>query len=102
MAVDDDQRGPILGRVKRIERAIEHDQIVRITNACDIPTEPDETCRDVVRVRERGIAFDGDMIVVGHKIQQRFASLLVTRERGGFAADAFHEVAVAADRVHAL
>ena len=61
----------------------------------DVPAVRREAQRDVVGVRELGRAVDRDVVVVVDEHQP--AELEVTGERRGLVADAFHEVAVAAD-----
>ena len=59
-----------------------------------------EALRDVVAVRERGVAVDRDVVVVVDEHQA--AELQVAGERRGLVADALHEVAVAADAEDAV
>ena len=59
-----------------------------------------EALRDVVAVRELGVAVDRDVVVVVD--EHHAAELQVAGERRGFVADALHQVAVAADAEHVV
>ena len=64
VAVHDDQRGSIGRSLERVERTLEHREIVGVPDTRDIPSVPDEASGDVIAVAQRGVAFDGDVIVV--------------------------------------
>ncbi len=72
-------------------------QIVGIFHAEDVPTVAFEAQGDVLGERQIGFAFDRDLVVVVHPDEVR--ELQVAGDRSGFARDAFHQVAVAAQDV---
>ena len=97
VAVQNDQRRPALrssGRSRAHPRSL---QIVGIANAQHIPPIGKKTRRDVLGEGDLGVAFDGDVVVVVDPAQ--IVELKMAGERGGLRADAFHQAAVAADRI---
>ena len=77
--------------------ASEHFLIVGVADARDVPAVADEARGDILAECQRGVAFDGDVVVVVDPAE--IGEPQVTRERGSFAADAFHHAAVAGQRV---
>ena len=61
----------------------------------DVPPIRFEALADVVAVGQRGVAVDGDVVVVVDADQ--VAETLMAGKRGGLVADALHEAAVAGD-----
>ena len=97
MAVDDDEGGPVAGALEHVQRAFQHLQIVGIADARDIPAIADEAGGHVLAERQRGMAFDGDLVVVVNPA--KIGKAMVARQRRGFPADALHHVAIAANGV---
>ena len=64
VAVDDDERRAIGRVLERAERALEHREVVGVADPRHVPPVADEPRRHVVAERERGVAFDGDVVVV--------------------------------------
>src|SRR5438552_3727856 len=61
VAVDDDQRRPIVSRLRRLQRALEHLEIVCVADAGHVPAVGDEAGRDVLGERPLGMALDRDL-----------------------------------------
>ena len=64
MTVDDDQSRSVIGRLEDFHRSIEGIQIIGITDSGDVPAVSQEAGGDVVRVRQLGVTFDRDVVVV--------------------------------------
>src|SRR3954447_18133587 len=64
VAVDDDQRLTVTGLAEGLEGTREHLQVVGIAHPRDVPAVADESRGDVVATRQRGVALDGDLVVV--------------------------------------
>ncbi len=96
-AVEDDERGPALGLLKDPERVLDAIDVVGVAHAQHVPPVGQEPARDVLGEREVGAPFDGDVVVVEDPTEVVQAE--VAGERCRFGADAFHQAAVAADRV---
>ena len=92
--------GRSVGPRERIERAIEHLEVVRVADARHIPAVGDEACRHVLAERQRRRSLDRDPVVVVDPAQ--VAELEVAGERGRLARDAFHHAAVAGERVNVV
>ncbi len=91
-----EQRGSCLLGDAGAEPRLQRVEIVRgLTELHDMPAVRFEPLRDVVGVRELGRAVDRDVVVVVDEDHAPEAQ--VPGERRGFVADAFHQVAVAAD-----
>ena len=71
-----------------------------LAEVLDMPAVRLEAHANVVAIRERGVAIDGDVVVVVDADQ--VAEALVAGERRGLVADAFHEAAVASDHERAV
>ncbi len=97
VAVNDDQSRTVFGVTEDLEGAVEHFEIIGIGNAGDIPAIADEAGGDVFAERPIGGAVEGDVVVVVHPAQ--VGKLQMPRQRSSFAADALHQVAVAAHGV---
>ncbi len=97
VTVDDDERGPLVLLLERLEGAGEHLEVVRVADARDVPAIGDEARGDVLGERESRVPLDRDLVVVVDPAEVR--ELEMPGQRGGFAGDAFHHVAVAAERV---
>ena len=81
VAVDDDQRRPIVGGLEDVERAAEQIEIVGVADARDVPAVADEARRDVIAVGEGGVALDGDVVVVVDPAQVRQLQVAGDRAR---------------------
>ena len=98
VAVDDDQRRPVVGLQERLVGAAEHRQIVGIGDARDVPAVARHTSSSTSSSNDHFAGpFDRDAVVVVDPAEIR--KLEMSGERCGFVADAFHHVAVAAQRV---
>ena len=64
VAVDDDQRRAILHVLERLERPVEHFQIVGVADASDVPSVADEARSNVVAEGPIGVTLDRDLVVV--------------------------------------
>ena len=72
-------------------------QIVGIADPQHVPAIGEEARRDILGEGDAGLAFDGDVVVVVDPAQ--VVELEMAGERGRLRADAFHQAAVAANRV---
>src|SRR5262249_3410725 len=79
------------------EGTLDQLQIVGVPNACHVPAVTDEPRRYVVAVGERGVAFDGDVVVVIDPAQ--VGEFQVPRHRRSLSRDSLHHAAVSAQRV---
>ena len=84
--------------LKRSKCPRQHVQIVRVAHARYVPAVGEEARRHVLAECQRGVAFNGDVVVVVNPAQVRKPQ--VPRQRRRFARDAFHHAAVSAKRVH--
>ena len=100
VGVDDDQRRTRDLALRCADSQVHQVQVVHVGDIEHIPMPSAETRRHVVGESQRGAAFDGDVIVVVEPDEVRQAK--VAGNRGGFVADAFHQVAVAAEGVDAI
>ena len=96
VAADDDHRGLVFGAEEFFVGFEQGFGIVGIGAADDIPAEAFEAGGDIVGVGEFGVAFDRNVVVVVDPAE--FIELKVAGDRGGFVRDAFHQVAVTAER----
>ena len=96
-AVEDDERGPALGLLKDPERVLDAIDVVGVADAQHVPPVGQEAGRDVLGERQVGAPLDGDVVVVEDPTEVIQAQ--VAGERCRLGADAFHQAAVAADRV---
>ena len=83
--------------LERLERALEHLQVVGVADARDVPAVADEARGHVLAERQRRVALDGDVVVVVDPAE--VGELQVAGQRRGLAGDAFHHAAVAAQGV---
>ena len=97
VAVDDDERGSAGLGSEGVERARQHGEVVGVADAGDVPAESDEAGGDVLGEGQRGVALDGDLVVVVDPAQVGQAQ--VPGKRRGLRGDAFHQVTVAAEGV---
>src|SRR5579885_973487 len=65
-----------------------------------VPTVSLETLCNVFRIGQAGSASERNVVLVVQKDQ--FAESQMSRERSGFMADAFHQIAIAADAVRVM
>jgi hypothetical protein len=99
-ASDDDQRRLVGRVVELLDRRTQRLDVVGITNLHDVPTEPFKPLADVFRKCEFGIALDRDVIIVVQPAE--VGQLQMSGDGCRFAADAFHQIAVAAHGVHVV
>ena len=97
VAVDDDQRRPIIRLLEDLQGPVQHRRVVGVAHAGDVPAVADEPGGDVLAEGQLGVAFDGDLVVVVDPAEVR--QLEVRGQRGGLAGDALHHATVAADGV---
>ena len=97
-AVDDDDGRPIVGAAERLQRARERGGVVGVAQPRHVPAIAAEPAFDVLAESKVGMALDGDRVAVVDPAQ--IGEVEMAGERGRLAGDAFHEVAVAADRVN--
>ena len=64
MGIDNDQRRPILRVFERREGTLEQLQIVGVAHSRHVPAIASEACCDVIAIGQRGVAFDGDVVVI--------------------------------------
>ena len=83
-------------RAGRLERLRDRGEIVAVPDPDDVPSVGLETERHLLAEGERGVAVDGDVIVVVE--QGELAQPEMTREGDRLARDPFHQVAVAGER----
>src|SRR5262245_58168156 len=75
VAVDDEERRPVVRALERRECALEHVEVVGIADADDVPAVREEAARDVVAERQLRVAFDRDVVVVVDPAQVRDAQV---------------------------
>ena len=97
MAVENDQRRPVFRLAEDRERVLDPLQIIGIADAQHVPMVSEEAGRDILGEGDAGLAFDGDVIVVVDPAQIVEGEMAGQRRR--LRADAFHHVAVAANRI---
>ena len=100
MRVDDDQRGTRHFALRRPDGHVDQLQVVHVGDVQHVPVPAAEARGHVVAEGQRGAALDGDVIVVVEPDQVRQAEM--SRDRRCFVADAFHQVAIAAEDVGAI
>ena len=98
MALDDDQCRRVMDGAERLEGLRESLRVIGVANVQHVPAISAETRRDVLAECEIRVAFDGYAVAVIDPAQ--IAEHEAARERGRFAGDALHHVAVAAHRVN--
>ena len=97
VAVEDDERRPVVGAGEGRERRLELLGVVGVIDVQDVPTVAAEASADVLGEGDVGPAIDRDVVVVVDPAQIRQREMPGERRR--LAGDAFHHVAVAAERV---
>ena len=100
VAIDDDQRRPVRLPLRRLDGDVDQSEIVDVADAQHIPVPALEARGHVVAEGQRSVALDGDVIVVVEPDQVGQPEM--SGDRGRFVADAFHQVAIAAERVNAV
>src|SRR5262249_36956702 len=98
VAVNYDQRWPIVALLEFSVSAREHVEIIGVADASYVPSVADETSHHIFAERPVGGTVERDAIVIVDPAEIR--KLQMSGERSCFAADAFHDVAVAADGVN--
>ncbi len=92
-----DQRRTVGLLLGRLERAVEHGEVVRVSHAGHVPAVRDEAGGYVLAEGQLGVAFDRDAVVVVDP--DEVVELEVAGQGGGLTGDAFHHAAVSAQRV---
>ena len=100
VTIHDDESRSISACARVLVGTIECTEIIRITNAQDIPSVADVSSRDIIRIRKRRVAFNRDVIEVVDPTHIRKTKM--TSQARRFARDSFHHATVAADRPHAV
>ena len=101
VAAQDQQARAIGDRDRIVQRDLKSVAIVGdLTEVLDMPAVRLEPQTNVVAIGERGIAIDGDVVVVVDADQ--VAEALVPGQRSGFVTDAFHEATVASNHEGAV
>ncbi len=78
-----------------IERQVDGVEVIAVIHVLHVPAICLEALAHVLAEGERGIAVDGDVVVVVDEAE--LAQPEVSRKAGRFAGDAFHEVTIAAE-----
>ena len=97
-AVDDDQRRLVFGAAECFYRFGERRPIIGVAHAHHVPAIAFEPALHVFAEGELGVAFDGHRVAVVNPAQIGEAEMAGKRRR--LARHAFHQIAVAADRVN--
>ena len=97
MAVDDDEGGRIRPAAEACEGLVERLYVVGILHVLDVPAIGAEAHGHVVAEGQVRMAFDGDAVIVVDPAQ--VAELEMAGQRRRFVGNAFHHVAVAAQRI---
>jgi hypothetical protein len=97
VTVHDDERGTVVGFFERRKRARQHFLVVGITDPQDVPAIAEIARGDVFSEGQRGIAFNGDFVVVVNPTQVR--ELEMARQRRRFPRNALHHAPVAAQGI---
>ncbi len=101
VAANDDQRRPPALGVRRVERGVERDVVVHISDVDDVPAVGLEALGLVLVIeRESRRPVDRDPVVVVD--QRQLSEAERAGERGRLLRDALHEIAVGGDRVDAM
>jgi hypothetical protein len=100
VAVEDDQRRPALGLAKDRERVFDPLEIVGIADAQHVPAVSLEARCYIFGEGDACLALDGDVIVVVDPAQ--VVELEMAGQRGRLRTDAFHQAAVAANRIDVI
>src|SRR4030095_12557188 len=100
MAVNDDEGGYIVRLAKDLNRVCDPFRVIGVTNNLHIPTIGKEARRDVFAEGEVGMAFDRYAVAVVDPTQ--ITEHQLASERSGFAGDALHHVAIAAQRINVV
>ena len=96
MAVDDNQGRYVVGMPEGLDRLCEPLAVIGVADALHVPAIGKEARGHVVAEGEIRVTFDRDAVAVVNPAE--VSEHQVTRERGGFARDAFHHVAVTAEQ----
>src|SRR5665213_179270 len=93
MAVDDDQGRYVVGASEDFDGLRSSLRIIGVANSLHVPAVGQKARRDIVAKGEICVAFDRYAVAVVEPA--KVPEHQMTRERGGFAGDAFHHVAIA-------
>src|SRR5262249_23646122 len=97
VAIHDNERRPIARIEKSSQSARKHFQIISVAHASHIPSIAQETGGYILSKSQSRVTFYGDVVVIVDPA--KIGELKMSGERGGFARDTFHHVAIAAQRV---
>src|ERR1700735_2363281 len=97
MAVENDQRRPVFRLTENRECFLDALEIVGIGDPQYVPMIGEEAGGDILGESDASLAVDGDVIVVVDPAQIIKSEMAGKRSR--LRADAFHHVAVAANRI---
>ena len=100
VAVHDDQRRPVGRALERLQRPLEHVDIIGVGHADNVPAVAEEARGHIFGEGDVGVAFDGDVVVVVDPA--KVVQLQVAGQRGGLAGDALHHAAVASQAVDVI
>src|SRR5262249_40379881 len=97
VAINNNERWPVVGVEKSAQSAGQHFQIIGVAHASHIPSVAEEAGGYILSKSQSRVTFYGDVVVIVDPA--KIGELKMTGERGGFARDTFHHVAIAAQRV---
>ena len=100
VAVDNDQGRPVRRMQEGVIRRRQQPQVVGIRHPQHLPAVSFKACPHVLGEGDAGGAFDRDAVVVIDPAQ--VGQLQMPGQRRGLAGDAFHHVAIAAQRIDAM
>ena len=100
VALDDDQRRYVVRAPEYLDRLRDPLRVVGVADPLHVPAIGEEARRNIVAEGEIRVAFDRHAVAVVDPAQ--VAEHQMARERGGFAGDALHHVAVAAHRINVV
>ena len=86
--------------MRPFDGAVDRLEIIGVGDMLDEPAVRLESRRDILAKRQRGLALDGDLVVVVKP--QQLVQAEVRGERSGLRTNALHHVAVTADGVRAV
>ncbi len=99
-AAHDDQRRPVGCLAEGLQRGAESGQVVDVIDLHHVPAITGEALPHIFAECQRGVAFDGDGVVVIDPAEVR--EFEVPGDGSRLGADAFHQIAVAAQDIHLI
>ena len=100
VAVEDDERRALGFLLSGADRAVDGFDVIGVADPKHVPVIAHEACAHVFGKGERGVAFNRDLVIVVNPDQVRKPE--VPGDGSCFGRYAFHQVAVAADRINAV